>query len=96
VARFLNIHRRTLARWVLDEALKFPKPIIFHGRWAFIAAEIEAFVAQRRIIAAHEIERLAAAAQPEAKTKAKTKGKEPARERGRLRRNAATHEHEAA
>lgn len=38
-----GIVERTLARWLADESLAFPKPMIVHGRRYFDEAEIEAF-----------------------------------------------------
>lgn len=46
-----KITRRTLSRWMVDEKMKFPKPLAINGRLYFEAAEIEDF--ERRSVSRH-------------------------------------------
>ncbi len=49
VCRLLTVARSTLARWVANPELDFPKPVpLGPGRKAFIEAEILAWIASRR------------------------------------------------
>jgi hypothetical protein len=47
ITRELGIVRRTLARWVDDPKLDFPRPVIINGRWYFGRAQIEAWKVDR-------------------------------------------------
>jgi hypothetical protein len=41
VAREFGVVRRTLARWLEDDILGFPKPEIIRTRWYFNRADLE-------------------------------------------------------
>jgi len=41
VAAYFNIHSRTVARWLADSTLGFPKPIMIRHRRFWNAAEVK-------------------------------------------------------
>ncbi len=47
LARTRNISRRTLSRWLANEALAFPRPIEVNSRLYWPIAEVEAWFAAR-------------------------------------------------
>jgi hypothetical protein len=55
VCRHFSIVPRTLARWLEDEKLDFPRPVIINGRRYFVPSEIENFAERQRGLACHGI-----------------------------------------
>jgi predicted DNA-binding transcriptional regulator AlpA len=47
LARELGVCPRTLSRWLTDESVDFPKPVIIRGRNYFHRAAVEAWKAAR-------------------------------------------------
>jgi hypothetical protein len=43
VAQEFGIVRRTLARWLEDDSLHFPKPEIIRGRWYFRRGKLDSW-----------------------------------------------------
>jgi excisionase family DNA binding protein len=48
LARFDNISRMTLQRWVRDPDLGFPQPLIIGNRWYFKKSELDEFEKRRK------------------------------------------------
>jgi hypothetical protein len=53
VCKHFNIVSRTLFRWLEDEELDFPRPVIVNSRRYFVLREIEDFEERQRALAHH-------------------------------------------
>jgi excisionase family DNA binding protein len=83
VCKYVGVHRRTLARWVEDKEISFPRPYVLCGRWSFDPQEVEDWMEGHRVVAAAERARKAAfhlrAEKARAKAAEKRKKKQPVR-----------------
>jgi hypothetical protein len=55
VCKHFNIVSRTLSRWLANEEVDFPRPMIVNGRRYFVPREIEDFKERKRALACHDI-----------------------------------------
>ena len=51
-------NRRTLDRWLADESLGFPEPLVIHGRLYFDQDKIEAWKRQRATVSRRQSKRV--------------------------------------
>ena len=96
VCKHFGIVRRTLTRWVDDDELNFPAPVVINGRWYFVVREIEDFEERQRAVA-REVAKCADQSGPGAEPAQRRPGGEPQTRQGwRLKRGGASAEPEAA